>query len=199
MDRPQVSLAPLFRANFRSYEGGYRSAIAKWTLFAGIPVLAGVLVFFLSISGVHFSNGIAPLLSAVALLVGAMFSAFVFLTNLRVKLSETTTYAFRVDLLRYVGSSAVSCLYVAIVALVAAGMLALVASVEVLRLPEVKPWTIGVLVAMVAHVGVSLLTVVRRMFAIYFELFTGDFDAPIVGGAIQRSNTAVRSDSHSQN
>ncbi len=197
MDKPQVSLGPLFRANFRSYGGGARAAASKWALFVAVPTFAGAVALWLTLLGVHFTNGIAPLLSAVALLVGAMFSAFVFLTNLRVKLSETATYAFRVDLLRYVGSSAVSCLYVAIVALVAAALLALVASVEFLRLPEVKPWTIAVLVSVVAHVGVSLLTVVRRMFAIYFELFTSDFDAPIEGASNQPMEMEARTTTQS--
>jgi len=182
VSKPQVSLLPLVKANFRSNGRGARVMASQWFLFAFVPVLMGGAATYLTLSGIHFTNGISPVLSAVALLVGAMFSAFVFLTNLRVKLSETEAYSFRSALLRYVGSSAIACLYVAIVALVAASMLALVASVEVLRAPEVKPWTIGVLVAAVTHVGVSLLTVVRRMFAIYFELFTGDFDRPIGGG-----------------
>lgn len=177
----RFNLWPLLRANFGSTDpriGRLRRVLSAMVSIA-VPVGVGAVGAWFVMQGLQVSNGIAVALPAVSLLVGAMFGAFVFLTNLRVKLEESGTYAFRASLHKLVGSSAIGCLYVAIIALGTAGLLALVGSVPLLRAPELRPYVVGVIVALLVHVGMSLVVVFRRLFVVYFDMFAADFNPEI--------------------
>ncbi|MCM3516241.1 hypothetical protein [Nocardioides sp. P86] len=108
-----------------------------------------------------------------------MLSLFVFITNLRVKVAESPTYAFRTRLHHLLGGTAAGCLYVALAALVVAGELTLVATVGALRSEVAQPIVVGVVVSSLTHLALNLLNVVRRLFGTYFELFASDFDPSI--------------------
>lgn len=152
------------------------SRSAKFLLF-GLPIIAGVGVALAVASGMRLVDGISQVLAATALLIGAMLSAFVFLTNLRIKISESATYAFRANLQRLIGGAAVGCLYVAGVALFTAGLLVAVATIEFLRGDYFRPIMAGLLTAALLHLLVNLSSVTRRLFATYFDIFASDFTA----------------------
>jgi uncharacterized protein YacL len=164
-------------------------------MFVGVPLLGGAVAGLSVWWGLEVSNGLAPLLTACGLLVGGMLATFVFLTNLRIKVSEVETY--RKQLQRLIGATVVSALYTAVIALAVSFLLVAVASIELLRLSAVAPYTVGVIVAALLHLVVNLLTVVRRLLGVYVEVFAQDFGPQfgVVGPDDQRheNNTRRRS------
>jgi hypothetical protein len=167
------------------------AASTKVALFV-LPPIAGMASGFAVASGVNLSDGLSQMLAASALLVGAMISCFVFLTNLRVKVSESATYAFRVNMQRLIGGSAVGCLYVAVVALIFAGQIATVASVQALRSEHVAPFTVALLTATLAHLVMTLLSVIRRLFGVYVEFFASDFNPEQSASVVSSTREADR-------
>jgi hypothetical protein len=175
----KYDLRPLFRVNFVDPDRSRGRAVAAALVQLGLPVVSGVGLGLWVSFGLDIQNGVSVALPASSLLVGAMFGAFVFLTNLRVKLAESATFAFRSDLQRYVGAAAAACLYLALICIVFAGMLALVGSLPGLRTPELTPWVVGTLFAVAVHTGLILATVIRRLFIIYVDMFASDFNARV--------------------
>jgi hypothetical protein len=165
-------------AAFRDPGAVRMSRVDKSVLFL-LPVVAGVGLGFAVSQGLDLRDGISQVLAATSLLVGALLSTFVFLTNLRVKLSETADFAFRANFHRLVAGSAAGCLYLAGVAFVLAGMLAGVASLPLLRSTGFQPYVAGVLLAVMVHLTINLLSVARRLFGIYFNMFAPDFDPEV--------------------
>lgn len=155
----------------KSGTGGFAWADAV-ALF-GSPILCGVCSYFLN---ARFVN-VSPLLSASTLLVGVMLTVFVFLTNLRVKVAETDKFVYRRALQRMIGSAAVCSLYVAGLALVISAGLAITGGIHVPVLAgrELRRLGSAVLVMLLAHLAVNLLTVIRRVFAVYVGVFGADF------------------------
>lgn len=175
------SVAPIVRLHFASMvddEGGPRT---PWLVLGIVPLCVGAFAAGLVAGGLNVRDGVSQALAATALLVGAMLSLFVFITNLRVKVAESPTYAFRIRLQQLLGGTAAGCLYVALVALVIAGELTLIASITALRAEPVQPFVVGVVVASILHLGLNLVNVVRRLFGTYFELFASDFDPTLAG------------------
>lgn len=183
-EQKRYDLRPLFRVNFVDPDRSRGRAFLLLAIQFGLPIVGGVGLGVWVHFGLDIQNGVSVALPAASLLVGAMFGAFVFLTNLRVKLAESATYAFRSDLQRYVGSAAAACLYLALSAIVFAGMLALVGSLPGLRSLEQTPWVVGVLVATAAHIGLTLIVVVRRLFIIYLDMFAADFNPRVPRTAV---------------
>lgn len=175
----KYDLRPLFRVNFVDPDRSRGRAVAAALVQFGIPIVAGVSLGLWVSWGLDIQNGVSVALPASSLLVGAMFGAFVFLTNLRVKLAESATFAFRNDLQRYVGAAAAACLYLALTCIVFAGLLALVGSLPGLRTPEMTPWVVGALFSVAVHIGLILATVIRRLFIIYVDMFAADFNARV--------------------
>lgn len=179
MSRNVYDLRPLLRARFQTFELSRRRRALLVVLQLLLPLGVGAAATCVVLAGLDVANGVGVALPATSLLVGAMFGAFVFLTNLRVKLAESTTYAFRAELQRLVGQAAAGCLYVAVVAIGLAVALALVGSLPFLRDPAVAPYVIGVLVAFSTHLGTNLVATVGRLFAVYVNMFAPDFNAPV--------------------
>lgn len=177
--KKKYDLRPLLRVNFVDPDRSPGRAVGAALVQFGVPAVAGGGLGLWVFLGLDIQNGVSVALPAASLLVGAMFGAFVFLTNLRVKLAESATFAFRSDLQRYVGAAAAACLYLALACIVFAGMLALVGSLPGLRTPEITPWVVGVLFAVAVHIGLILATVVRRLFIIYVDMFAADFNARV--------------------
>lgn len=177
----KYDLRPLIHVHFVDPDRTRRGNVVSWTAQLAVPLVAGIGVGVLVAVGLPISNGITVALPATSLLVGAMFGAFVFLTNLRVKLAESATYAFRADLQHLVGRAAAACLYVALAAMFLAAVLAVVGSVPALRQPPARPVTVAVLVLLGVHVGMSLVATMRQMIVVYLNMFSADFN-PKVGG-----------------
>ena len=165
---------PIFLYNSRAMRGpdSERLTWAERALLYGTPAVGFVVfvVFRLQL------GGIAQLLSATSLLVGAMLSTFVFLANLRIKIQEVPEYRIRAGLKELVASSAVGALHVSLMAMLLALGLALMASWPLLTVDGI-PGNIAssLCVALLIHLVISLAAVLRRLFAIYEDLFKGDF------------------------
>src|SRR3954469_667457 len=122
----------------RSPEATRLSRSTHFVLFY-LPACLGAFGGTLVSRGLPMADGVSQVLSATALLVGVMLSAFVFLTNLRVKIQESATYAFRTQLQKLVGGAAVGCLYVAGIAFLTAALLSATATLDFLRGARVRP------------------------------------------------------------
>ncbi|NYI89342.1 hypothetical protein HNR02_002665 [Amycolatopsis endophytica] len=167
---------PIFLYNSRATHGpdSRRLNWAERGLLYGFPTAALVtfIAFRLQLGGVP------QLLAATSLLVGTMLSAFVYLSNLRIKIQETADYRTRVRLKELVASSAVGALHVCVIAMVLALMLALMASwPELTSDSVVANIASGIAVWLLLHLLVSFSSVLRRLLGIYVELFMSDFMA----------------------
>lgn len=180
------SVMPIVRRHFASMaddEDGGGGTGRVWIVLGLIPLCLGAFAGGLVAGGVDVRDGVSQALAATALLVGAMLSLFVFIANLRVKVAESPTYAFRTRLHHLLGGTAAGCLYIALAALIVAAELTLVATVSALRTGIAQPIVVGVVVASIAHLALNLVNVVRRLFGAYFELFASDFDPHIAAMA----------------
>lgn len=171
------SLKPIFAYQVRALRGSNRRnlALQEYLMLYFLPVMVAAAFI-----GFRFQlTGIAQLLSATSLLVGTMLSAFVFLANLRIKISESDEHKLRTNLKELVASSAVGALYVSTIAMILALCLAVMASWPWLNLRQGWQCGIasGICAALLVHLIVSFTSVVRRLLGIYDELFDEDFMA----------------------
>lgn len=160
------------KANRRN--GDDKASFSELLLLYGSPSGSSIVFLLLQLQ----LGGVPQLLAATSLLVGAMISVFVFLSNLRVKVFEVPALRVRRNLKKLIASSAVGALYVSAVSMTLSLVLALIASVPALSGKS----TVASLVAALAvwlliHLVVSLASVLRRLFGIYVALFGGDFSA----------------------
>lgn len=121
-------------------------------------------------------GGATALLTATGLLVGAMVTAFIFLANLRIKISESNDLGIRRRMSVLTSETAVACLYCAGLALALALGLATALAVPRAARPD---WAhlaaTFLLVAGLVHLTVNFLTVLRRLFGVYYDVFRSDF------------------------
>ncbi|MBP2340171.1 hypothetical protein JOF41_006349 [Saccharothrix coeruleofusca] len=162
------------QANRRSRDE--KATVPELILLYGAPsITAATFVIFQFRLG-----GVAQLLAATSLLVGAMISVFVFLANLRVKVFEVAMLRVRRDLKKLIASSAVGALYVSMLSMVLALVLALMASIPALiEETFVASLASASAIWLLVHLVVSLASVLRRLFGIYTALFGGDFSADV--------------------
>ncbi len=144
-------------------------------VFAGLPLFTGAFSFALS----PRLEGLSTLLAACSLLVGAMLTLFVFPTDLRLKLSETSALSYRRRLQRLVGSGVVSTMYLAVLALASALALASSADVPALKGLGLRRPGSALVIALLTHLAVNLLTVICRVLAVYLDVFGADFGADL--------------------
>ncbi len=188
----RFSVAPIAGLHLQGLRAGRPQM--SWpdrVVFAGLPLFAGAFSFALSLR----LEGLSTLLAACSLLVGAMLTLFVFLTDLRLKLSETSALSYRRRLQRLVGSAVVSTMYVAVLALASTGALALASSADVPALKGLglrRPGS-ALIIALLTHLAVNLLTVIRRVLAVYLDVFGADFGADLAPVADVADVTADRS------
>ncbi|MFG3618056.1 hypothetical protein [Nocardia sp. NPDC047654] len=108
-----------------------------------------------------------------------MLSTFVFLANLRIKISESEEYKYRTRLKELVADSAAGALYVSLIAMILALCLAVLASWPWLALNG--RWQAGVssgiCTAILVHLVISFFAVLRKLLGIYIDLFGADFMA----------------------
>ena len=116
-DLTRFSLKPIMVNHFASLrrDNATRiSASSKMLLFI-LPLIAAGLG---AVTGFRLDrNGATALLTTSGLLVGAMVTAFIFLANLRIKISESETLKIRRQMGLLTSETAVACLYCAGLAL----------------------------------------------------------------------------------
>lgn len=174
----RFSLAPILRRHYLSLrEPGSRWIPVGTSLVLFLcPVVLGCLVGFIAFE--IPSSTLTPALAAVGVLTGAFLAGFVLLTNLRLKMREDENLSYRLNLTRLVGETAVTALY-----LVTACLLSIALGVVTAVLgpffseyaPLVSQLGVGLFAAVLAHIGITALTLLRRMFSVYEQLFRSDF------------------------
>lgn len=178
-ETPRFNIMPIVRFHFRGLREPNAARLSwrarSWLL---LPPAAGAA---LSYAGRLQFVGVSPLLSATALLVGAMLTVFVFLTNLRVKVSESERYAYRRVLQRMIGRAAVGALYVACLALLITAGLGVASAAQFHILDDLQLRRVGsaMIVALLIHLATNLMSVIRTTFAVYYEVFGVDFGATL--------------------
>lgn len=172
----RFSVVPLIVGHYRALITPGRRRPSVWVAIVLVvfPLGLGVAAFFGQFR--LSATAIAPLLTAAGLLVGVLLSSFVLLTNLRIKISESDKWSYQARTIRLVAHSAASALYLTFVSLLLIGAL-LVGAALVGRLPgqAVLAGT-AVVIALIAHIGLNFLTVLRRLYGVYVSLFKADFD-----------------------
>ncbi|MDJ0319516.1 hypothetical protein [Pseudarthrobacter sp. PS3-L1] len=175
-DLKRFSIKPIIVNHFRSLRADGQKRISAGTL-------ATLFVLPLAVAGLglsfHFKldrGGATALLTATGLLVGALVTAFIFLANLRIKISESNEFSIRRRMSVLTSQTAVACLYCAGLALSIAVSLAVALAVPRAARPE---WAhlaaTFVIVAGLVHLAVNFLTVLRRLFGVYYDVFRADF------------------------
>lgn len=175
---PSASQPALWEVARQHYKGLHRPGerrlrVSVWMTLVVIPLLVAAAIAVLN------AKLVAPtaLLTAATVLVGAMLTLFVFLTNLRVKLDETPKYVHRRQLQRSVAGATVSALYVAALSIATALALAISAGFSSTAFDRPVLERVGAAVsgALVTHLAFSLLTVVTRAVGVYATVFAKDF------------------------
>lgn len=180
-DLRRFSIGPIIAEHYKALRSPGRRFLGFPTIFCVfvLPLGAGVLS---AVTGIVLPRAaVAPLLTGAGLLVGALISGFVLFTNLRIKIQDEPRWSYRTSVARLVAQTAASSLYSVTVALFIAGGLVLGVSIPGLasNRPLLSVGT-GLIFALGLHLGVSFLTVLRRMFGVYVSLFQSDFDPQLV-------------------
>lgn len=141
----------------------------------GVPLLLGVCLVLFNVEVP--STSLTPALAALGVLAGAFLSGFVLLMNTRMKIRDDESLNYRHSLSRLVGETAVTALYLVItcVAVIILGILmALLWSLLDCLAMGLSVAT-GILVTGLAHVAITGMTFIRRLFGVYNDLFGSDF------------------------
>ncbi|MGX5356844.1 hypothetical protein [Kocuria sp. KH4] len=192
----QFSVWPIVKTHYTAMLRGETKAGVFGVLGAlyVVPLALGGLTIALEISMPR--TAVAPLLAATGLFVSGLLAAFIALTNLRLKVYEDREY--RSTLSRYIGEAAVACLYSMLVALVVVGALVLGLTLPIVSQYEwIQLVGTGVLVAILGHLAIGFLAVARRLFGVYLQMFSADFDAPSASIADLKEQRAKARQRHS--
>jgi hypothetical protein len=180
-DLSRFSVGPIITEHYKALRAPGRRFLGVPTLLCVfiLPLLAGVTT---AVTGIVLPrSAVAPLLTGAGLLVGALISGFVLFTNLRIKIHDEPRWSYRTSVSRLVAQTAASCLYSVAIALVVVGGLVLGVSIPGLAANRaLSSVGTGLIFALGLHLGVSFLTVLRRMFGVYVALFQSDFDPQLI-------------------
>jgi len=141
----------------------------------GVPVLLGISLILLRVEVP--STSLTPALAALGVLTGAFLSGFVLLMNTRLKIRDDESLSYRLSLARLVGETAVTALYLVVVcvAVIILGILLALIWSFLDDLTLGLSVATGILVMGLAHVAITGMTFVRRLFGVYNHLFGSDF------------------------
>lgn len=175
-DLKRFSIKPIVVNHFSSLRGDGKKRLSFGTigmLFILPLAVAGLgLVFEFKLG----RDGATALLTATGLLVGAMVTAFIFLADLRVKISESKELSIRRAMSLLTSETAVACLYCAGLALAISLSLAIALAVpSAVRTGPAHLAATFLIVAALVHLTVNFLTVLRRLFGVYYDVFRSDF------------------------
>lgn len=173
----RYNIAGVARAHYRAMKRPGTTNSFDWPaliITIAVPLVVGAGGF---VAGWRISTPtlVSPLLTVSAFIVGGMLTLFVFLANLRVKISETATLQKRRHLASLVSEVSASCLYTATLTFVLGVGSVMLASYSTGWPGPVHSALVGLAAAVYIHVSLTLLTVIRRLFAVYEDLFRRDF------------------------
>jgi hypothetical protein len=172
-DSSRFSLMPIISRHYASLVPAGRRVVSFPTLayLFVIPLAAGVLA---SWAGVTIAS-LTPAVAGLGVLAGGFLTGFVLLTNLRIKIRDEQAY--RVRLSRLIGQTAVSSLYLVIGCVAGIGSIVAFqgATLPLSQIPLALHVGAALVVALLVHIGATGMTCVRRLFGVYFDLFSADF------------------------
>lgn len=187
-DLSRFSVKPIVEKHFEALRPSGHARITPASVF-----VLFVLPLAVAVAGWGFGfkldrGGATALLTATGLLVGAMVTGFIFLANLRIKISESEQLKSKRTMSQLTSETAVGCLYCATLALsIALALAAGMAIPQAARADWAHAVGTAVIVFGVGHLTANFLTVLRRLFGVYYDVFKADF--------IQISNVQVTGDS----
>lgn len=177
MNANRFSLNPILRRHYESLRrpGSKRISFGTFAVLFLVPVTIGATAII-----VDFRLPIAaltPSMAALGVLTGAFLSGFVLLMNTRIKVRDDDRLSYRHNLARLIGQTAVTSLYMVVfcVAMIAACIAVAIGWDMLSVLPRGLSTVTGILLAGLAHVALTGSTFVRRLFGVYFQLFSSDF------------------------
>lgn len=179
----RFTLRPIFTRFYRALGNpttGAGPTSSVRALVYGLPLIVGAtaaLIFPLDGNPSRSPSPFTPVLSVATAFIGGFLACFVLLLNLRIKLHESPDLPQSETTRMNVTSAAFTSLYLAVCsgAIVTTGLL-----VNFVWQYASEPWLIlvrlgiGVVVALVLHVLVSTLSLVRRVGGAYATLFDQD-------------------------
>lgn len=192
----RFSLAPIVRRHYASLRTPGSRWMSVGTLFMlfAVPLILGgsTSIFAFEIP----TTTLTPVLAATGVLTGAFLAGFVLLTNLRLKMREDEALSYRLNLTRLVGETAVTALYLVTVCLAAIALgvaMAVVGPILAGVVPAVGQIGVGLFTAVLAHIGLTALTMLRRMFSVYEQLFRSDFSPKLQSVPVgeQKDRTSI--------
>lgn len=174
----RFSLAPIVRRHYASLRAPGSRWMSVGTLFVlfATPLMLGAVAGFFAFD--IPTATLTPALAAIGVLTGAFLAGFVLLTNLRLKMREDEHLSYRLNLTRLVGETAVTALYLVTTCLVTIAFgvaMAVIGSVLTEVIPAVGQIGVGLFAAILMHIGFTALTLLRRLFSVYEQLFRSDF------------------------
>lgn len=177
----RFNIAPIVKRHFQSVNRpGTRARLdfGAIAVVIGVPLLLGIAAFVFGIRASSI-NLLTPLLMICGFLVGGMLTLFVFLVNLRVKISETPEFDHRRHLKKLIADVSASCLYLALVAFTLGTVSVLSAAYSSTWWGPIHSALIGFAIFTYTHIALTLLTVIRRLFAVYEDFFRRDHIVPL--------------------
>lgn len=190
-DLSRFSVKPIVVKHFEALRPSGRTRITVPSVF-----VLFVLPLMVAVGGLAFGfkldrGGGTALLTAVGLLVGAMVTGFIFLANLRIKISESDQLKSKRTMSQLTSETAVGCLYCATLALsIALALAAGLAIPQAARADWAHVLGTAIIVFGLGHLTVNFLTILRRLFGVYYDVFKSDF--------VQMSNVGASVDSSRQ-
>lgn len=193
----RFNIAPIVKRHFQSVNRpGTRARLdfGALAVVIAVPILLGVGAFVVGLRASSISL-LTPLLMICGFLVGGMLTLFVFLVNLRVKISETSEFEHRRHLKKLIADVSASCLYLALVAFTLGTVSVLLAAYSASWWGPIHSALIGLAVATYTHIALTLLTVIRRLFAVYEDFFRRDHIISVTSYSTQKAtpDTAAKS------
>src|SRR5699024_1219755 len=135
-----------------------------------VPLAVAVTGFILGWS--VDPRNIGPFLAISAFLMAAMLTLFVFLANLRIKMMDSEKLQHRRHLAALVSQVSASCLYTAAFTFVF-GIGSIIAAVYS-GSGSIHSALVGLMFGVFTHLAMTLLTILRRLWAVYEDLFRRD-------------------------
>jgi hypothetical protein len=177
-DLSRFSLTPIMKAAWGGFmtPGSGRLGLPTLVFVVIVPLGAGVAPWLWPLRITDAS--IPPLLTTLGLLTSSLLAAFVLMVNTRLKVSESNDQRHRAKLARLLSRTGAACLYSSVLSVV---MLLVIISASVWagafpsRADHAWLPATSALFAIGLHLVAVLVTVVRRIFGVYYSLFRGDF------------------------
>lgn len=178
----RFSLRPLMKRQAQSLQDASTGRISggTWVFLVGLPLIVGGLAGYfiqpLSSLGAPSPSPALPLAAAGGALTGGFLACFVLLMNLRIKLAESPSLPQTPDTRRSLSFAAINSLYLttasACFLVTALGLGAFWS--QVAGTPVAAQIWFGATIALLAHILVLAVTLIRRASSAYITMFGAD-------------------------